>query len=610
MPLSLFLESLLISRLTGCVAPRALVPSILARHCRCKLTNDALQLRSRAAAAVAAGAGSAALWRASPSHAATADAGINTHNTNGNIRSNPFEPTIRAFKFWRRVGPIVLHYKWTQMWMRSSNANAQQRAATWNRLHEMHAKDSLDVILELRGLFVKIGQVMSSRADFVPMQYCDVFSSLQDAVPPWSKDRVEAIVRESLHGTQKLAMEDVFESFGEVLGSASIGQCHRATLTPEYASVGKYRGGKDVAVKVMHPDAENRFKNDFKIFRALCRVALPGWDPILRELEMQMMTEFDYLNEARSLDIVRTNIGKSPYASKVRIPQPVTDLCSKNLLVMEYLSGKKLAVAIEERLAGILGGDVKLARKVLRAKQKALFDSKDVGHKRGKKLTFAELSDMIAKEGGNSNMSLLQRGSKALKVTSMTKDARKKLNLLLDVTGHQIFQDGVFNGDAHPGNILELDCGRLGLIDYGQTSSLTEHDRLALASVVAALGKNSENADIANAMRGFGFRSRDNNDEIMAKNAALYFDSDSEGRKMGCATPQTYLQKLNGVDPMVEVPDAAVFVARTSFLFRGLGALLQQQLHTSRRWSKHAHIALENAGLEIAPYRLGLSAAK
>ena len=85
----------------------------------------------------------------SPSHAAAANAGVNTRTANVSVRSNPFEPTIRALKFWRRVGPIVAHYKFTQMWMRSSNADAQQRAATWNRLHEMHAKDSLDVILEL-----------------------------------------------------------------------------------------------------------------------------------------------------------------------------------------------------------------------------------------------------------------------------------------------------------------------------------------------------------------------------------------------------------------------------------------------------------------------------
>ena len=175
MPLGLVLQSLLISRLIDSVAPRALMPSILARYC--KLTSDAHRLRSRAAAAVAAGAGSPALWRASPSYAATANAGINTHNTNGNIRSNPFEPTIRAFTFWRRVGPIVIHYKLTQVWMRGSNADAQQRAATWNRLHEMHAKDSLDAILELRGLFVKIGQVM--RAQGLTLCQCNTATSFR-----------------------------------------------------------------------------------------------------------------------------------------------------------------------------------------------------------------------------------------------------------------------------------------------------------------------------------------------------------------------------------------------------------------------------------------------
>ena len=149
------------------------------------------------------------------------------------------------------------------------------------------------------------------------------------------------------------------------------------------------------------------------------------------------------------------------------------------------------------------------------------------------------------------------------------------------------------------------------MIDYGQTRRLSKEDRLALSGVVAALGKSgSKSSEIADAMRNFGFRSRDNNDDIIAKNAALYFDSDAAGKAMGCATPQTYLQHLNSIDPMIEVPDAAVFVARTSFLFRGLGALLQQQLHTSKRWKKHANIALEEDGKVHPAYRLGLSAAK
>lgn len=80
------------------------------------------------------------------------------------------------------------------------------------RLHKMHAPEGLDVILELRGLFVKIGQLMSSRADFIPRPYVDAFSSLQDTVPPNDQEIIDAILRESLD------FDGVFESFGEVLG--------------------------------------------------------------------------------------------------------------------------------------------------------------------------------------------------------------------------------------------------------------------------------------------------------------------------------------------------------------------------------------------------------
>lgn len=386
--------------------------------------------------------------------------------------------------------------------------------------------------------------------------------------------------------------------------SASIGQVHKAKLTPAY-------GGDTVAVKVMHPNAENLFRNDFKVFRTLCKIALPGWDPILRELEMQMMTEFDYINEARNLKRVRENMARSPYANKVKVPEPMIDLCSKNLLVMEYLSGKKLADSIEEKLARILGGDVQMARRVLKAKQRTLFESKDVS-KQKKQGFLRELSEIVG-EGNDNNSNLTI--AKALQLLYVTRDARKKLSLLLDATGHQIFADGLYNGDPHPGNILVLDCGRLGLIDYGQTRTLTKRDRLALASVVAALGKHHQHQqdhpdntrEISHAMQTLGFRSRGSDDDNMARFAALYFDSDAEGKKLGYPTPQKYLMHLNSVDPMVEVPDPAVFVARTSFLFRGLGALLQQQLRTSVHWRKHALLAIDTDGEGRALYNLGLT---
>ena len=379
--------------------------------------------------------------------------------------------------------------------------------------------------------------------------------------------------------------------------SASIGQVHKAKLTPKY-------GGDTVAVKVMHPNAEKMFRNDFKVFRTLCKVALPGWDPILRELEMQMMTEFDYMNEAHNLQLVRANMAKSPYANRVVVPAPLIHLCSKNLLMMDYLNGKKLAECIEDRLAGIVG-DIPTARKVLKAKQQALFESKDVGQKKKRGL-FHQFSEILGES--DDGLTVMQKTTKAIQLLFMTRDVRNKLSLLLDATGHQILIDGLYNGDPHPGNILVLKCGRLGLIDYGQTRTLTKHDRLALSEVVAELGKQHKDThEIANAMREFGFISRDSNDENMARFAALYFDSDAEGKKLGYATPQKYMMWLNKIDPMKEVPDPAVFVARTSFLFRGLGALLQQQVHTASHWRKHALITLATDGEGRTLYNLGLT---
>lgn len=324
---------------------------------------------------------------------------------------------------------------------------------------------------------------------------------------------------------------------------------------------------------------------------------------------MQMMTEFDYSNEANNLARVRKNMAKSPYATKVVIPEPKLDLCSKRLLVMEFLSGKKLASHIEENLASILDGDIRMARQVLKAKQEALVCGKTRKWHKSKGLV-RQLNDILG--DCDKSMSIARKYAKALRLASMTHDARGKLSLLLDVTGHQIFNDGLFNGDPHPGNCLVLDCGRLGLIDYGQTRRLTKTDRLALAGVVSSIGKSTHLKpnnvhEIADAMRCFGFRSRHDNEENIAKFAALYFDSDVAGRELGYATPQKYLQHLNSIDPMIKVPDAAVFVARTSFLFRGLGALLQQSLHTSHHWHKHAALALETGGNGRPLYNLGLS---
>lgn len=101
--------------------------------------------------------------------------------------------------------------------------------------------------------------------------------------------------------------------------------------------------------------------------------------------------------------------------------------------------------------------------------------------------------------------------------------------------------------------------------------------------------------EVSEAMRDCGFVTKYNRDDITSKYGALFFDDDSDSRRMGCATPQIYLMKLGALDPLVTVPDAAVFVARTSWMFRAMGSLLNEQIRTAKRWSRLAEQALMNA---------------
>ncbi len=102
----------------------------------------------------------------------------------------------------------------------------------------------------------------------------------------------------------------------------------------------------------------------------LCRLALPGWTPLLQELERQMMTEFDYNNEAANLNAVRKNMIESPYAKKVQVPYPITSYTSQHVLIMEYLDGVKLEKAVENSLVEALNGDQNIAKSFIQAKRK------------------------------------------------------------------------------------------------------------------------------------------------------------------------------------------------------------------------------------------------
>lgn len=103
---------------------------------------------------------------------------------------------------------------------------------------------------------------------------------------------------------------------------------------------------------------------------------------------------------------------------------------------------------------------------------------------------------------------------------------------------------------------------------------------------------NKEN--VKEAMNNVGFRFQYNKDtDTIRRMATLFFDSDAEKSDFGFPSPQEYLLHLQSREPIVHIPDSVVFIARASFLFRGMGALLGEKVRTSLRWAAFAEEALK-----------------
>jgi hypothetical protein len=113
-------------------------------------------------------------------------------------RLHKSEPVRRATYFWRHAGPIVVHYKLTKKWLRLCRADQVDRDRAFEVLHDKYAQPALNIALHLRGLYVKLGQIMSSRPDFLPQQYVIAFTELQDNIPAWETEIVQATAEQAL----------------------------------------------------------------------------------------------------------------------------------------------------------------------------------------------------------------------------------------------------------------------------------------------------------------------------------------------------------------------------------------------------------------------------
>jgi predicted unusual protein kinase regulating ubiquinone biosynthesis (AarF/ABC1/UbiB family) len=195
--------------------------------------------------------------------------------------------------------------------------------------------DELARDLEKMGpTFIKLGQLLSTRADFLPPVYIQALTRLQDNIDPFSFEEIDAIVHHELG----VRISKAFSNFEtKPLAAASLGQVHRAWL----------RDGRAVVVKVQRPGIREIIAEDLDALEDIAELldkhtALGKryrFVVMLEELRRSLWRELDYRQEARNLLTLNANL-KSFH--RIIVPTAIEDFTTSRVLTMEYISGKKV----------------------------------------------------------------------------------------------------------------------------------------------------------------------------------------------------------------------------------------------------------------------------
>jgi ubiquinone biosynthesis protein len=184
---------------------------------------------------------------------------------------------------------------------------------------------------ELGPIFMKFGQMLSTRRDLLPRDIADELEKLQDRVPPFPSDRARGIIA-AAYG---MPLENVFARFDEApLAAATIAQVHSAQL----------KDGKDVVVKVVRPGIRALIERDIEVLYELAELANRYWadahrlrpQEVVREYQKTILDELDLMREAANASQLRRNFAGSDL---LYVPDVYWDYCRKSVMVMERVHG-------------------------------------------------------------------------------------------------------------------------------------------------------------------------------------------------------------------------------------------------------------------------------
>ena len=454
----------------------------------------------------------------------------------------------RMFEAYTTLVPVVLHYRAAEFRQKYGWPVTEDE---WKALDERYAVPTVTKLGMLNGMYTKYGQTLAGFTNTFSDVWIREFRTLENEVPP----RPLASVRRTIEEETGKSVDETFSYLEEnTLGSASIGQVHRAIL----------KDGREVAVKLQYPEAQELFHNDIATIRRFCEVFAPEHIVILDALEKQNATELDYQDEAHNLKEVQKNMVEYGFQPReVVVPSPIPALCTKRLLVMELLPGPKLIDGIREYFdswAKQNGTTLHDMEHEIRDRiEREGFPEKYDGPSAWKVSLYRRwlrCNDWISNAWigtYNTTMGKITGSTMPYQKSILPPNIPRIIDTLMRVHGIQMLKYGVFTADPHGGNFLLLPDSRIGLIDYGSTKRLTRNERLATCLLYAALYRRDEEKLFEMCHVG-GYKSKYGRKDVLLK--LIQFGYDSYGKDVtGGKNVQQFIDELKEADPWEEVPD-------------------------------------------------------
>jgi ubiquinone biosynthesis protein len=210
-------------------------------------------------------------------------------------------------------------------------------ADRWVAVHERNARRLAQGFTRLRGVFIKLGQVISVLGGFLPDQYRQALEKLQDQVPPRSLEEIVGRLEEAF-GPGGLARYATFSP--APIAAASLAQVHKATLAD----------GSEVAVKVLYPGIERLIQRDLFVLGLFLPIVsrvfpIVRFERVLAQLGAMLRRETDYENERRNMARMRDIFASNP---DVVVPRVVPELSKAGVLTMSFESGSRIMDVLRE----------------------------------------------------------------------------------------------------------------------------------------------------------------------------------------------------------------------------------------------------------------------